>query len=72
MRQHPTIRNGEAGRGACTPECPAVAYEPLLATGIFFNHLSNIINFSNEVLPYHGAVARDGQKGSFDAFGFEC
>ncbi len=33
MRQHPTIRNGEAGRGACTAECPAVAYEPLLATG---------------------------------------
>jgi len=30
MRQHPTSRNYGAGRGACTPESPAVAYEPLL------------------------------------------
>ena len=43
MRQHPTIRNGEAGRGACTPESPAIANEPLLGSRafvVFFNSFS--------------------------------
>jgi hypothetical protein len=65
--------NFDASDTACLTIKTPMAYDRLLAPGLFYflsYYQPNIINLFKST-PYHVAVGRDGLEGSFAAFGLQ-